>query len=150
MLLLDIYAFAPRLEAELPALDRDIRPPAWQGFLASFYGGIVEEVMMRLFLLTLLAWLGSKLSHTADGRPTTIILWAATIITGLIFGIGHLPAAAAIGIQLTPLYVVRTLVLNGVGVIFGWLYWRRGLESAMLAHFSTDIVVHVFGALLLG
>ena len=53
-------------------------------------------------------------------------------------------------IELTPLYVVRSLVLNGVGILHGWLYWQRGLESAMLAHFSTDIAVHVIGALLLG
>jgi hypothetical protein len=35
-------------------------------------------------------------------------------------------------------------VLNGIGgIVFGWLYWRNGLESAMTAHFSADIVVHV-------
>jgi len=39
---------------------------------------------------------------------------------------------------------VRAIVLNGlVGVIAGWLYWRRGLESAMVAHFCADLVVHV-------
>lgn len=27
------------------------QPPAWQGFLASFYGGISEEVMLRLFVM---------------------------------------------------------------------------------------------------
>jgi hypothetical protein len=32
-------------------------------------------------------------------------------------------------------------------VIFGWLYWRRGLLAAMLAHFSTDLVIHVIPAL---
>jgi hypothetical protein len=34
--------------------------------------------------------------------------------------------------------------LNGLGgLAFGWLYWKRGLESAMMAHFSADIVLHV-------
>ena len=106
--------------------------------------------MTRLFLLTLLAWLGSKISHTTEGKPTPLVMWIAIIIAGLIFGIGHLPTSAAMGFELTPLYVVRSLVLNGVGILYGWLYWRRGLESAMLAHFSTDIAVHVIGALLLG
>jgi hypothetical protein len=37
--------------------------------------------------------------------------------------------------------------LNGVlGVAFGRLYWKKGLESAMIAHFSADIVLHVITA----
>ena len=45
---------------------------------------------------------------------------------------------------LTPALITRTIVLNSLaGIAFGWLYWRRGLEAAMLAHFSTDIVLHV-------
>ena len=150
MILLDVYVFAPQLETQLQALGETVRPSAWQGFLASFYGGIVEEVMTRLFLLTLLAWLGSKVSHTEDGKPTPVVMWIAILIAGLIFGIGHLPTAAAMGIQLTPVYILRTLALNSVGIIYGWLYWKRGLESAMLIHFSTDIMVHVLGAILLG
>ena len=43
---------------------------------------------------------------------------------------------------LTPLVIARTLVLNGLaGVVFGWLYWRRGLLAAMVAHFTFDLVV---------
>ena len=34
--------------------------------------------------------------------------------------------------------------MNGIpGVAFGWLYWQRGLEAAMVAHFSADLVLHV-------
>jgi len=34
--------------------------------------------------------------------------------------------------------------LNGIGgIIFGWLYWKKGLESAMISHFSADIVLQV-------
>jgi hypothetical protein len=150
IIILDLYVFVPQLENQLQALGETIRPTAWQGFLASFYGGIVEEVMTRLFLMTLLAWLGSKVSHTEDGKPTPVVIWIAILIAGLIFGIGHLPTAVTMGIQLTPLYIIRTLTLNSVGILYGWLYWKRGLESAMLAHFSTDIAVHFLGAILLG
>jgi membrane protease YdiL (CAAX protease family) len=149
MIVLDVYVFAPQLETQLQALSETVQPPAWQGFLASFYGGIVEEVMMRFFQLTLLAWIGSKFSHTSDGSPTSVVMWIAILISALLFGVGHLPTVTAMGVELTPLYVIRTLVLNGVGILYGWLYWKRGLESAMLAHFSTDIIVHVFGAILL-
>jgi membrane protease YdiL (CAAX protease family) len=45
---------------------------------------------------------------------------------------------------LTPALIARALILNGIpGIAFGWLYWRRGLEAAMVAHFSADLVLHV-------
>jgi hypothetical protein len=149
IIVLDLYVFVPLLETQIQALGETVKPSAWQGFLASFYGGIVEEVMSRLFLLTLLAWIGSKISHAVDGRPTAVVMWIAILVSGLIFGIAHLPTAVAMGVELTPLYVFRTLVLNGVGILYGWLYWKHGLESAMVAHFSTDIMVHVLGGMLL-
>ena len=45
--------------------------------------------------------------------------------------------------------IVRALVLNGIGgIVFGWLYWKRGLLAAVLAHFSADVVLHVVVPLL--
>lgn len=153
-LALDLWVFAPAVEAEYLALGivlpENPNPPVWQGFPASFYGGINEEILLRLFLLTLFAWLGSKISHTANGRPTPVVLWTATILAGLALGLGHLPAAATMGIPLTALYVCRIIVLNLSGIVFGWLYWKRGLANAMAAHFSTDIVLHVIGAVVMG
>ena len=120
-----------------------INPPAWQGFLASFYGGINEEVLLRLFVMTLIAWMISRIRSTEEGKPSNTGTWLAIIIAAVIFGIGHLPAVMAIT-ALTPLVIVRTIVLNAVGgIIFGWLYWKKGLESAMISHFSADIVLHV-------
>jgi membrane protease YdiL (CAAX protease family) len=44
--------------------------------------------------------------------------------------------------------VARAVVLNGLaGIAFGYLYWTRGLESAMLSHFSADIILHVISVL---
>lgn len=120
-----------------------INPPAWQGFFASFYGGINEEVLLRLFVMTLIAWMIFKIRSTEEGKPSNTGMWLAIIIAAIIFGIGHLPAVMAIT-ALTPLVIVRTIVLNAVGgIIFGWLYWKKGLESAMISHFSADIVLHV-------
>jgi hypothetical protein len=34
-------------------------------------------------------------------------------------------------------------------VTFGYLYWRRGLESAMIAHFCADFVLYAVGPCLL-
>lgn len=125
-----------------------INPPAWQGFLASFYGGINEEILLRLFLMTLLVWISFKIKKS-EGKPTKTGVWLAIVLAAVIFGIGHLPAVMTIT-TLTPLVIVRTIILNAVGgIIFGWLYWRKGLESAMISHFSADIVLHVIVPLIL-
>ena len=103
--------------------------------------------MLRLFVMSLLVWLGRFLSKTPEGKPTSVVFWIANILAAVLFGLGHLPATALL-IPLTPLVVTRAIVLNGLlGVVFGWLYWKRGLESAMLSHFSADIVLHVLLAL---
>jgi hypothetical protein len=38
-------------------------------------------------------------------------------------------------VELTPLIIFRTILLNALGgTLFGWLYWRHNLETAMVAH----------------
>jgi membrane protease YdiL (CAAX protease family) len=149
---LEVTVFQPALLREIgdtaDALNlQAAQPAAWKGFLASFYGGIVEEILLRLFLMSLLAWFGSFLSKTTEGKPTNLVFWIANILAAIIFGIAHLPATATL-VPLTSLVVTRAIVLNGLaGIAFGYLYWKRGLEAAMLAHFSADIVLHVLLAL---
>lgn len=44
--------------------------------------------------------------------------------------------------DLTPALVVRTVLLNTiVGVALGWLFWRRSLETAMVAHAAFHVVL---------
>ena len=136
-----------KLGDKVNALKPTAKPAAWKGFLASFYGGIAEEIQLRLFVMSLLAWLGSFISRTPEGKPTSAVFWIANILAATLLGLLHLPAAALI-FPLTGLVVIRTILLNAVGgIIFGWLYQTRGLESAMIAHFSADIIVHVLFAL---
>jgi len=125
---------------------------ALYGLLASFYGGIVEEVQLRLFLMTLIAWAATWLLRRRAGFDGTLsprIAWAAILVAALLFGLGHLPAASMVwGIDAG--VVLRTLLLNGIGgVVFGWLYWKRGFEMAVLSHFAADLVLHALVPLLL-
>ena len=115
-----------------------------EGLLASFYGGIAEELQLRLFLMTLLVWM---LTFAGRHRPRAPLFWMAIVIAAIAFGAGHLPAAEKIW-GLDAIVVVRTVLLNAIGgVVFGWLYWKRGIEMAMLGHFSADIVLHVIAPL---
>lgn len=145
IVVLDLWAFAPR-SAAAGSSTVALVPPAWQGLLASFYGGIAEELLVRLGSMTLLVWAGARLSRTAV--PSPAVVWFAIVATALLFGAGHLPTTAAV-LSLTPLVIARTLLLNGIGgVLFGWLYWKRGLLAAMLAHLAADLVLHVVAPLL--
>ncbi len=147
VLALEILVFAPRLPRDLTA-DRGTVVAPWLGFLASFYGGFDEEVLMRLGLMTLVVWVGTRLRR--EDRPSQAVLWSANVLAAVLFGLGHLPMTAAL-VALTPLVVVRAVVLNGlVGLVCGALYWRYSILAAMVAHFSGDIVLHVLSPILLG
>lgn len=124
-------------------LQAEVSVAIWKGFLASFYGGIGEEVLFRLFVLTVFVWIFHKIKGSPDSQPSPAIVWAAIIISAVLFGLGHLGITADLT-AITPLVIARAILLNGVpAIIFGWLYWKKGLESAIIAHFSTDIVIHV-------
>ena len=117
----------------------------WKRALASFYGGLTEELLVRLFLMTLVTWLLWKIILKGKAQPSPLIFWIAIVFTAILFGAGHLPAAAGLW-PLTPVVITRTILLNALaGVAFGFIYWQWGLEYAMLAHFCADIVLHGLG-----
>jgi CAAX amino terminal protease family. len=114
---------------------------AWRGALASFYGGIVEEIECRLLLVSLFVWLLAWLNRQ---QARSWMFAAAIVLAALLFGAGHLPAAFAIGMAHAPLVIARIVLLNAVvGIACGGLFWKYGLEHAMLAHFCADLVLHV-------
>jgi membrane protease YdiL (CAAX protease family) len=146
LLLLLNFVFVP-LEPQLKILHAS-NVAIWKKFLASFYGGIDEEILMRLFLLSLFIRASGKIRRTRDGLPGAKSFWLANAIIAVIFGLGHL-GSASVMLSITPTVVLTALVLNGIASLaFGYLYWTRGLEAAMLAHFSADIVFHVIGSVL--
>jgi hypothetical protein len=100
------------------------------------YGGVVEEVLLRWGLMTTLIWLPWRFVQKKAGPPRTSYVSGAILFAAVSFGAGHLPAAAALlGGKLTMPVVVLIMIGNGVpGVMFGYLYWRYGIEAAMLAH----------------
>lgn len=142
LLVLDRWVFLPRLPQVDAAAASVTR---WQALLASFYGGITEELLLRLIFMTLIAWLLVRLLAKAELVPIEMLFSTAIVASAILFAIGHLPAAAAVW-GLTPAVVIRVVLLNvAAGVPFGFLYWRWGLEYAMIAHFAADIALHVVG-----
>jgi len=108
-------------------------------------GGITEEVLLRWGLLTLFVWAGWKLFQRGHGKPQSIYFVGAILISSIVFGLGHLPIAVALGsLSITiGLYIV---IANSIfGLIAGYLYWRKGLEAAIIAHMITHVGIITAG-----
>lgn len=146
ILLLDM-GFQPFLSSEWTSAAAEVSEPGGAGPLVSglLYGGITEEIMLRWGMLSFFAWAVWRVFQRGQGTPSPAGMWAAIGMAALIFGIGHLPAAAALA-PLDSALVLRVVILNALGgVVFGWLFWRRHLEAAMLAHGSTHVGFSIFG-----
>lgn len=138
LLSLDWWTFGAWIPGLREATDLTLSVPV---VIASvLYGGVVEEVMLRLFMLSLLAWLGWKVFfRKAEKAPAGVIV-AANVISALLFAAGHLPATAML-FEITPLVLLRCFLFNGgLGLFFGWLYRRFGIQYAMIGHALAHIV----------
>lgn len=123
--LLDVYAVKPTIPYLLATVT---------------YGAVIEEVMLRLFMMSLVAFVLHLLFERRREGVSTWVLVAANVISALLFAAGHLPATE-IMFGLSPMIVLRCFLLNGLfGVAFGWLYRRFGLRYAMIAHGGCHMV----------
>jgi hypothetical protein len=133
----------------------------WEGFshpgfpmslIASASAGIGEEIIFRLFVLSLWAFLLNLI--VKRWGATDIALWIANGIAALAFAASHLPVAMMLLNMTSPLdlpvvVLVELLVLNGlVALVAGERYMHDGLVAAAGVHFWTDIVWHVIWPLL--
>lgn len=112
--------------------------PTIECIIASIvYGGIVEEVMLRLFFMSLVAVIIRKVTQKEINDKILII---SNVIAAILFAAGHLPATA-ITIGITPMIIIRCFLLNGgFGLLFGHLYRKHGIHCAMLGHIGVHIV----------
>src|SRR6185437_4581615 len=65
-----------------PLVDAALKTTLWENFLASFYGGINEELLMRFFGLSALVWLLSFI-----WQPNPIIFWCVNVVMAILFGL---------------------------------------------------------------
>lgn len=138
ILFLDV-ALAPFVAQDLPQSAIGATEPTVVNVLVYapvrfLYGGVTEELLLRFGLMSTLAFVGWSVTGRQSNGPGSGVMWVAIVISAVLFGIGHLPALAQ-SVGLTPVLIVRTVLLNAIiGVFLGWLYWQRSLEAAMVAH----------------
>ena len=98
------------------------------------YGGIVEELLLRWGLMSLFVWIAWRIGGSAQPVPVWA-LWSGIIASSLLFAVGHLPVLYFLLPGPPEWFVGMALAANFIpGILFGWLFWRRGLEAAMIAH----------------
>lgn len=128
----------------------------WAGFphpafplslLAAATAGIGEEILFRLFVFGLWAFLLNLVLRR--WRATGVALWIANVIAALAFAASHLPATMILlGVTtpagIPPVVLVELFLLNGIiGLVAGAFYMRSGLVAASGIHFWGDVVWHV-------
>jgi Type II CAAX prenyl endopeptidase Rce1-like len=106
------------------------------------YGGITEELLLRWGLMTLLIWLTWRILQAGRGNPKSSYIVAAILVSAIVFGVAHLPIAVALDVELTVAIVTFVVFANSLfGLVAGFLYWRKGLEAAIIAHITTHVVL---------
>jgi hypothetical protein len=128
----------------------------WGGFdhpafpfslVASATAGVGEEILYRLFLMSVWAFLLNLVLRRWDA--TRVALWAANLVAALVFAAAHLPAAmllvgASTPGDLPPLMLAELFLLNGLlGLVAGERFMKEGLVTAVGVHFWADVVWHV-------
>ena len=114
--------------------------PTFEYIIASVtYGAVIEEVMLRLFFMSLIAFIIQKIAKKEEMNDTILII--ANVIAALLFAAGHLPATIMSISPITPMIIFRCFLLNGgFGLMFGRLYRKYGIHYAMIAHGGVHIV----------
>ncbi len=138
MILLDILFFG---QYSVEIMNSYAVKPTIPYLLATVtYGAVIEEVMLRLFFMSLIAFVLHKLFGKKHDKPTVAIFIVANVIAAILFAAAHLPANAKL-FGLTPMIIVRCFLLNGgLGLLFGWLYRKYGLRYSMIAHGGCHVV----------
>ena len=112
-----------------------------------FYGGITEEILLRWGVMTFLVWCLVKLFVKNFTSIPNLYYWIAILLSSFIFATLHLPILFSTITTPSSILIFMVIIGNSLfGLIAGYLYWKHGLESAMIAH----ILAHFIAFLVVG
>lgn len=102
---------------------------------------VTEELMLRWGLMSGVLWVMFLLFHQEERlAPSRGLVWAAIIISSMLALIGQTPGLMMIGFDdpAAQLLLFNGLVTAFTGIAYGWLFWKHGLEAAILAHLIVE------------
>ena len=106
------------------------------------YGGFTEEILLRWGVMTFFVWALWRILGRHENAPRAAWFVIAIFASAFLFGAGHLPIASALSGGLTVPLTIYVVTANSIfGIASGFLYWTRGLESAIIAHMFAHVVL---------
>jgi len=97
---------------------------------------LVEEVLVRLFLMSVMAWLVSQLTRRAE-----LIVPIALVGSAVVFAVLHLDRPMPADRMLAGYYRAALMgKYTMAGVALGWSFWRWGLPYSILCHAAVNAV----------
>ena len=119
----------PALRAQMVERVMAMRP--WEALVAA---PITEEVVFRLFVMSVMAWVVYRVTKRA-GRAFVIALIGSTAI----FAFPHLDRPLPADPMLANYYRAALMAkYTLLGVPLGWAFWRWGLPYAILCHSAAN------------
>lgn len=128
-------------------LGRLPHPPFPTSLVASLAAGIGEELLFRLFFVSLWTWLIARV--VLKGQYVNRVFWVATFVSALLFAGTHFMSLTYVlklnTISDIPIaLLIEVIVLNGViGIICAYYLRKYGFVAAAGIHFWTDVIWHV-------
>ncbi len=136
----------------------DERPLTLTSLTVSYLNAAIRgELISRLFLLSIVALIFAKITGSPSGTASNRVLFSAALGVA---AIGVIASVAWQGATTKMIYssvgmikivhdsfwlvIARALLRTIPGAVgFGWLYVRRGIESAILSAFVSSVVAHL-------
>lgn len=138
-----IAALAIPFHAGVTGLPTDAeRLGAWQAVVVALSDAVTDELLLRLFLFTTVLMVVSRYLRRNSWMAGTAL--AVTVVADLLL---HLPSVAGYGlpgIEVAVSYAVSRLAIPAA--VFGYLYWKRGLGTAVTAHAAAGVAIGLLAA----
>jgi hypothetical protein len=100
---------------------------------------IIEEILFRAIIFVGLVVLIRWASGSSPKHSQVSIFWFGNVLQALIFGAAHV--ATGLGIPYGSPWYIRLFLSpqSWSGLLLGWIYWKYGLETAIVCHATYDL-----------
>jgi membrane protease YdiL (CAAX protease family) len=100
---------------------------------------ILEEIFFRAVLFPALAIAIERFYGPLIAQGTRTPIWMANVLQALVFGVAHIALGSGM-LKAKPWYMRLPLVSQTwVGLMLGYIYWKCGIESAIVCHAAFDL-----------
>ena len=114
--------------------------PLSQGLPAAVFGIVNQQVALCLLLISGILIVLKKIFKQTSSNS---LMFVSIILSALIFGAAHVPQFVHGMTPEAPLLIFRIMIINLIsGMTFGMFFWKKGFETAVLAHFVVDFILY--------